>query len=109
MFLVLAHRNLKPAGCLALVMPLSLMSGDAWEASRELLLWSFTRGAGFRQIGSAFQRTSLVQKMIGSLAEWRASTTLANYPVPASHRSFAATPCSLLFTFQSGAFDVDTP
>jgi hypothetical protein len=36
-FLVLAHRKLKENGTLALVLPLSLMSGDAWEASRALL------------------------------------------------------------------------
>ena len=36
-FLVLADRKLKPSGLLALVMPLSLMSGDAWEESRALL------------------------------------------------------------------------
>lgn len=36
-FLVLADRKLKPGGVLALVMPLSLMSGDAWEDSRVLL------------------------------------------------------------------------
>jgi len=36
-FLVLAHRKLKPGGMLALVMPLSLMSGDSWEGSRTLL------------------------------------------------------------------------
>lgn len=37
LFLVLADRKLKPGGILALVMPLSLMSGDAWEDSRALL------------------------------------------------------------------------
>jgi hypothetical protein len=37
MFLVLADKKLKPGGKLALVMPLSLMSGDAWENSRKLL------------------------------------------------------------------------
>lgn len=36
-FLVLADRKLKPGGVLALVMPLSLVAGDAWEASRGLL------------------------------------------------------------------------
>src|SRR3990172_7310209 len=36
-FLVLADRKLKTGGVLALVMPLSLMSGDAWEESRLLL------------------------------------------------------------------------
>ncbi|HEY1940401.1 MAG TPA: hypothetical protein VGJ33_20915 [Candidatus Angelobacter sp.] len=36
-FLVIAHRKLKEGGTLALVMPLSLMPGDAWEASREVL------------------------------------------------------------------------
>ena len=36
-FLVLADRKLKPNGVLALVMPVSLMSGDAWEKSRALL------------------------------------------------------------------------
>lgn len=36
-FLVLADRKLKPEGMLALVMPLSLMSGDAWANSRTLL------------------------------------------------------------------------
>ena len=36
-FLVLADRKLKSGGVLALVMPLSLISGDAWEKSRALL------------------------------------------------------------------------
>jgi hypothetical protein len=36
-FLVLADRKLKLGGVLALVMPLSLMSGDSWEDSRTLL------------------------------------------------------------------------
>jgi hypothetical protein len=41
-FLVLADRKLKENGTLALVMPLSLMSGDAWEASRQLLIKSYS-------------------------------------------------------------------
>jgi hypothetical protein len=41
-FLVLADRKLKPNGTLALVMPVSLMSGDAWEASRALLAKNYT-------------------------------------------------------------------
>jgi hypothetical protein len=40
-FLVLADRKLKNGGTLALVMPLSLMSGGAWEASRQLLRKSY--------------------------------------------------------------------
>lgn len=36
-FLVLGHRKVKKGGVLALVMPLSLVSGEAWEASRALL------------------------------------------------------------------------
>lgn len=36
-FLVIADRKLKQGGTLALVMPLSLMPGDAWEASRALI------------------------------------------------------------------------
>ena len=36
-FLVIADRKLKPGGVLAMVMPLSLMSGEAWEKSRTLL------------------------------------------------------------------------
>jgi hypothetical protein len=36
-FLVLADRKLKIGGMLALVMPLSLMSGEAWEDSRSVL------------------------------------------------------------------------
>jgi hypothetical protein len=36
-FLVLADRKLKPGGTLALVMPLSLVAGEAWQASRSLL------------------------------------------------------------------------
>ena len=36
-FLVLANRKLKLGGVLALVMPLSLISGDAWKKSRALL------------------------------------------------------------------------
>jgi hypothetical protein len=36
-FLVLADRKLRIGGVLALVMPLSLLSGEAWEKSRRLL------------------------------------------------------------------------
>jgi hypothetical protein len=36
-FLALGHRKLKAGGTLGLVMPLSLLGGDAWEASRSLL------------------------------------------------------------------------
>lgn len=41
-FLVLAHRKLKPGGTLALVMPLSLMAGDSWEDSRILLAKNYS-------------------------------------------------------------------
>ena len=41
-FLVLADRKLKVGGVLALVMPLSLMSGDAWEDSRALLVKNYS-------------------------------------------------------------------
>lgn len=41
-FLVLADRKLKKGGTLALVMPLSLMSGEAWENSRALLAMHYT-------------------------------------------------------------------
>jgi len=41
-FLVLADRKLKKDGTLALVMPLSLLSGEAWEASRQLLRKSYS-------------------------------------------------------------------
>jgi hypothetical protein len=40
-FLVLAHRKLKDGGTLAMVMPLVLMSGEAWEESRQLLRKSY--------------------------------------------------------------------
>ena len=40
-FLVLADRKLKNKGTLAMVMPLSLMSGEAWEESRQLLRKSY--------------------------------------------------------------------
>jgi len=40
-FLVLADRKLKNGGTLAMVMPLSLMSGEAWEESRQLLRKSY--------------------------------------------------------------------
>src|SRR5688572_18942480 len=36
-FLVLGDRKLRAGGTLALVMPLSLMSGESWEDSRLLL------------------------------------------------------------------------
>ena len=41
-FLVLGDRMMKTGGTLALVMPLSLVSGDAWEKSRLLLRKSYT-------------------------------------------------------------------
>jgi hypothetical protein len=40
-FLVLADRKLKDNGTLAMVMPLSLISGEAWESSRQLLRKSY--------------------------------------------------------------------
>lgn len=40
-FLVLADRKLKNGGTLAMVMPLVLMSGEAWEESRKLLRKSY--------------------------------------------------------------------
>jgi len=41
-FLVLADRKLKIAGTIGLVMPLSLLSGEAWEDSREMLNCSYS-------------------------------------------------------------------
>ena len=41
-FLVLADRKLKDGGTLAMVMPLSLMAGEAWEESRRLLRKSYS-------------------------------------------------------------------
>ncbi len=41
-FLVLADRKVKTGGVLALVMPLSLMSGEAWQASRALLAKNYS-------------------------------------------------------------------
>lgn len=41
-FLVLADRKLKDEGTLALVMPLSFVSGEAWAASRQLLRKSYS-------------------------------------------------------------------
>jgi hypothetical protein len=41
-FLVLAHRKLKPGGMLALVMPLSLMFGESWDDSRALLAKNYS-------------------------------------------------------------------
>jgi len=41
-FLVLADRKLKQAGTLALVMPVSLMLGEAWDASRVLLAKNYS-------------------------------------------------------------------
>ncbi len=42
MFLVLADRKLKQNGKLALVMPLSLISGESWENSRQLLAQNYS-------------------------------------------------------------------
>ena len=41
-FLVLADRKLKEGGVLAMVMPLSLLSGEAWTRSRVMLAWKYT-------------------------------------------------------------------
>jgi hypothetical protein len=41
-FLVLADRKLRPDGMLALVMPLSFLSGDAWEDSRVMLAKNYS-------------------------------------------------------------------
>jgi len=40
-FLVLADRKLKNGGTLAMVMPLSMMSGESWDESRQLLRGSY--------------------------------------------------------------------
>ncbi len=40
-FLALADRKLKAGGILALVMPLSLLSGESWENSRQLLAQNY--------------------------------------------------------------------
>jgi hypothetical protein len=40
-FLVLADRKLKEGGVLAVVMPLSLLSGEAWTRSRAMLAWKY--------------------------------------------------------------------
>jgi len=42
MFLVLADRKLKQNGRLALIMPLSLISGESWENSRQLLAQKYS-------------------------------------------------------------------
>ena len=41
-FLVLTDRKVKDGGTIAMVMPLSLMSGEAWESSRQLLRKSYS-------------------------------------------------------------------
>jgi hypothetical protein len=41
-FLALADRKLKSGGALALIIPLSLVSGDAWEASRVLIAKNYS-------------------------------------------------------------------
>jgi hypothetical protein len=41
-FLVLADRKLKLGGSLGLIMPLSLMSGNAWKTSRNLLMKKYS-------------------------------------------------------------------
>ena len=42
-FLDLAHAKVRPGGVLALVMPLSLLQGDAWQGSRKLLRSEYER------------------------------------------------------------------
>ena len=51
-FLPIADRKLKAGGTLALIMPLSLMSGNSWEASRELLAKNYS-GLIFGSIAGA--------------------------------------------------------
>ena len=41
-FAALAHKKLKPGGVLALVLPLSVASGSAWEGLRKMLARSYT-------------------------------------------------------------------
>lgn len=40
-FIELGHRKLKPGGTLGLITPLSLMSGEAWDASRKKLAQNY--------------------------------------------------------------------
>ncbi len=58
-FLVLADRKLKNGGTLALVMPLSLISGEAWESSRQLLRKSYS-DLVFVSIAGARDNSSLL-------------------------------------------------
>ena len=58
-FLDLAHAKVKPGGVLALVMPLSLLQGNAWEGSRQLLRAEYhqTTVIGLATTGRAEQKS----------------------------------------------------
>ena len=57
-FLVLADRKLRVGGTLALVMPLSLMTGGSWEQSRQLLMKNYNNLVIVSNAGAAHDEMS---------------------------------------------------
>jgi len=94
-FLVLADRKLKNGGMLAMVMPLSLMSGEAWEESRQLLRKSYDdliliSIAGAKDNGMSFSADTgmgeclVIGRKIGQSSRWARATFVVLNERPSS-------------------------
>jgi len=94
-FLVLADRKLKAGGTLAMVMPLSLMSGEAWEESRQLLRKSYKdliliSIAGSRDNDLSFSADTgmgeclVIGRKIGQSSRWARATFVVLNERPSS-------------------------
>ncbi len=57
-FIELGHRKLKPGGTLGLITPLSLMSGEAWDASRRKIARHYDEVVLLSIAGKALQEVS---------------------------------------------------
>ena len=94
-FLVLADRKLKTGGMLAMVMPLSLLSGEAWEESRQLLRKSYEdliliSIAGLRDNDLSFSADTgmgeclVIGRKIGQSSRWARATFVVLNERPSS-------------------------
>ena len=86
-FLVLANDKLREGGCLALVMPLSLLAGAAWEKSRQLLrsyysdLIILSVAGGASEEGSSFSADTGMAECLIVATKARGGTKRATFIV----------------------------
>ncbi len=91
-FLDLAHAKVKPGGVLALVMPLSLLQGNAWEGSRRLLRSEYERST---VVGLA--SPAAVQKSFSADTEMGEVLLIARRRDPACRRAAKAVDRAVTF------------